>query len=177
MRSFVILAALAACDPQGEGVRPMHPQGVQSVALDGRSLPMPALREVLATHPGDALDRTRLEKDRAALESALVARGYLAAKVLPPQINWDADGGAYVTYAISQGALFHVRSVAVTGATARDTGVVTLAAGDPVEADRLARVRDALGERLAARGKRAGVRVELAPDENAAAVDVELVVR
>ncbi len=177
MRWFVLLVALAACESQAESVRATRSPGIASIALLGHDLPMPALREVIQAQPGDPIDGVRLEQDRAALEAALVARGYLAAKVQPAQVSFGGDGSAFVTYSIAQGVLYRVRTVAVTGATPRDSGVVTLAAGDPALGERLTAAESALRERLAAHGKHRDVRVQLAMDERAAAVDVDLVVR
>jgi outer membrane protein assembly factor BamA len=177
MRWFVLLVALAACESQAESVRAPRPPGIASIALLGHDLPMPALREVMQSQPGDALDSTRLEQDRGALEGALVARGHLAAKVQAAQVSFDDNGSAFVTYSIAPGALYRVRSVAVTGATPRESGVVTLSAGDPALGERLTAAVSTLRERLAARGKPRDVRVQLAMDERAAAVDVDLVVR
>lgn len=187
MRSLVLLTVLAAATGYGvirtlpssdaePAAAPAKAHQVESIAFEGRALPVPALRAVLSTHTGDTLDIARLEKDRVAVEAELVARGYLAAKVAPAQVGFDA-GGAFVTFAVTQGPLYHVHAIAVTGATARDAGVVTLVAGDPVEADRLAHARDALSARLGARGKSGAVAVELARDDREATVDVELSVR
>ena len=190
VRSLVILIALVGVAawgivrqlPESEAGATIctKPQEVQSVAFDSvgerRDLPTAALRSVLATHVGDQLDGAKLDHDRAALEAALAARGYLAATVAPPQITFDG-GGAFVTFAIAAGPEFRVRAVAVTGVSERDTGVVTLAVGDIVMTDRLERAREALADRLAARGKPTAVTVKLVRDERAATVDVELVAR
>jgi outer membrane protein assembly factor BamA len=154
-------------------------QEVQSVALDGYGLPISELRAVLATRAGDLLDATKLRADRDELRATLVRRGYLSAKVQDAQVMFDADGGAFVTFAIEQGPLFHVRSVEVVGTTERDAGVVTIASGEVVRSERLEHAREAMTERLVSRGKLAGTRagridVKLAPDEAAAAVDVVL---
>src|SRR5947209_491851 len=88
VRSIVLLSLVAIATvvgvvktlPEGEAkaaVRPGRPREVQSVAIDGRGLPIAALRAVMSTHAGDMLDATKLDTDRAAIESALVARGYL----------------------------------------------------------------------------------------------------
>jgi outer membrane protein assembly factor BamA len=155
--------------------RAVRPQEVQSVAIDGpRNLPLAAMRAELATHAGDLLDATKLDHDRSALERSLVARGYLDAKAQPAQVSFDSGGGAYVTFSIAHGPLFHVRAITVTGATPRDAGVVTLAVGETVVGDRIERAREALADRLAARGKPGTVAVALHVDEAAAAVDVEL---
>lgn len=186
MRSLVIVLGIVAISAwvligrlpaEAEPSVSARAQEVQSVALEGRGLPM-ALRTVLATHAGDQLDAGKLDHDRAALEAALVARGYLAARVEPAQVSFDAGGGAFVTFAIARGSEFHVRKVSVTGTTERDAGTVTLAGGEVAMADRIARVRDALAERLAARGGKPGaVAMRVVPDDAAAAVDVELVAR
>lgn len=186
MRSLVILTVLAGA--AGYGVIRQLPEGqaeadsaiasrtrtIESISIDGRGLTMPALRATLTSKAGDALDRTRLDHDRAALEAQLVSHGYLAAIVAAPQIAFDADDGALVTFEVAQGPLYHVHAVAVTGAAPRDAGVVTIASGDPVEADRLAHARDTLVARLTARGKRHAVELKVTKDDKSATVDVEL---
>jgi outer membrane protein assembly factor BamA len=185
MRSLLLAAGLAAAAAWGlvrhlpEGEARAEPQIVrsqelESVALDAHDLPVTSLREVLASRAGDPLDRAKLEHDRAALQNALAARGYFAAKVGAADVSFDEHGGAYVTFAIDQGPEFHVRTVEVTGATAKDAGVVTLTAGEVASPARFAQAREALAERLAARGKPATVTVEVTTDEAAAAVDVVL---
>ena len=186
MRSLLLAAGLAAAAVWGvvhhlpEGEAEAEPQAVrarqvQSVSLDGGPrLPMAALREVLATHAGDSLDEAKLDHDRTAMQQALAARGFLAANVGAAQVSFDEAGAAYVTFAVETGPEFHVRSVAVTGATAKDAGVVTLATGEVASAARIAEARDALADRLAARGKRGSVTVQTTTDAAAAAVDVVL---
>jgi outer membrane protein assembly factor BamA len=152
-----------------------RPQEVQSVALDGHgNLPIVALRAVLSTHAGDQLDSKKLEQDRASLEATLVARGYLHANVKAAEVMFDAGRSAYVMFSIAQGPLFHVRSVTVSGAAQRDTGVVTIATGDIMMQDRVERARGALADRLAARGKSVAVTTNVVTDDTAASVDVEL---
>jgi hypothetical protein len=150
---------------------------IRSIAFDGDHLPIVALRDALATRVGDPLDRATLGHDRAALQQVLAARGYLAAVVEPGRVTLDASGGAFVTFGIATGPVFHVRSIAVTGAAAKDAGVVTIAQGDVALPDRLARERDAIATRLGARGTHAGVALEVTRDPAAAAVDVILAVR
>jgi outer membrane protein assembly factor BamA len=188
MRSLLVVTLLAGVAvigvvhslPEREAAadvgRVARPQEVESVALEGRGLPLPALRAVLATRTGDIVDRAALDHDRAALAAVLVARGYLDAQVAPAHIDFDVNGGVFVTFAISQGPEFHVRSVELTGAGERDAGVVTLAAGQVAQADHLAQARDALADRLAARGKRRPVTIQVTPDHASATVDVQLVV-
>ena len=186
MRSLLLAAGLAVASvwgvvrqlPEGEAQaepQPVRPQQVQSVSLDGGPrLPVAALREVLSTRPGDLIDQARLERDRAAMQQALEARGFLAAKVSPAQVTFDEVGAAYVTFAVDPGPVFHVRSVAVTGASVKDAGIVTIAAGEIVSPARIAEARDALADRLTARGKRGTVTVQMTTDAAAAAVDVVL---
>lgn len=185
MRKLLLAAGLVAAAawgivralPEGEAHASPHvvrSQEIESVALDARDLPVTTLREVLESRAGDQLDTGKLEHDRAALTDALAARGYLAAKVGAAQVSFDEHGGAYVTFAIEQGPEFHVRKVEVTGASAKDAGVVTLQTGEVASPTRFAQAREALAERLAARGKQATVTVQLTTDEAAAAVDVVL---
>jgi hypothetical protein len=122
-------------------------QEVRSVALDGKQLPEARLREVLATHPGQLLDATRLEHDREAMEQRLAELGYLAARVEPAAVTYDRAGAAYVTFEIAQGKRFHLRNVEVTGA-GRDAVVVTLTPGDLAVRDRIESARDALSDAL-----------------------------
>jgi outer membrane protein assembly factor BamA len=165
---------------EADAAEPLHavrPQEIASISLEGRSVPGSALRDLLASRPGDLLDDTKLAQDRAALRDALIARGYRAASVGAAHITYDARGAAYVTFAIVPGPLYHVRAVELTGVSARDAGVVTIVKNDPVEPDRLARARQALTDRLHARGKPLAVTVEMHADDATAAVDVELVAR
>jgi hypothetical protein len=76
---------------------------------------------------------------------------------------------------VTQGPLFRVRSVTVTGASQLDAGVVTLGAGEIALADRIARAQEALADRLAARGKRSDVHVNMSTDVGQSLVDIELV--
>lgn len=183
MRSLVLLGLVAAATvygvvktlPEreaGADPRPGRPQEVQSVALDGRGLPIAALRAVMTTHAGELVETGKLDADRTALEHVLVTRGYLDAKVSPAHVSYDSFGAAYVTFDIEQGPLFHVRSITVTGAADKDTGVVTLAKGEAVDGDRIERARAALSDRLAARGKHVEVDAKLSTV--GAAVDIEL---
>ena len=185
MRSIVVLcvcAAIAAAVlvhelPEGQAAaegNASRPQEIQSVAFDGSDLPVAALRSVLTTRTGDLLDGDKLAADRASLQKTLVARGYLDARVAPAQVLFDESGGAFVTFAVAPGAMFHVRDVHVVGAAERDTGIVTLAKGAVASADRVERARDALATRLRVRGKAAAVAVTLAPDTETASVDVVL---
>jgi hypothetical protein len=151
-------------------------QEVRSIALDGHHLPSARLREALETHPGDQLDTARLARDRGAMERELAGLGYLAARVEPAAITFDAAGAAYITFEIDQGKLFHLRSVEVTG-PGKDVGVVTLAAGDDAVRARIERARQALADALVRRGKPATVALSVHTDLAAAAVDVVLATR
>ncbi|HEX8112453.1 MAG TPA: POTRA domain-containing protein, partial [Kofleriaceae bacterium] len=89
-------------------------QEVRSVGLDGRRVLSARLREVIATRPGAQLDADRLRSDRDVMERALADLGYLAARVEPAKVTFDAAGAAYVTFAVDQGPMFHLRNVEVT---------------------------------------------------------------
>lgn len=193
MRSILLLTVVAAATiwiavrqlpTSSADAQPQvaHNQEVQSVSIDGRGLPLSALRDVLGTRRGQQLDASRLVQDRAALEATLEAGGYLAARVEPAAVNFAPSGGAYVTFQISQGPLFKLRSVTVRGAgvkdpAARDASVVTLIAGDDAIPARIESARQSLADQLSRRGKPTSVTVALHTDERAAAVDVELVAR
>jgi outer membrane protein assembly factor BamA len=185
VRSFVLLTALAIAAgwigirhlptrAEADVVRPAPSREVQSIAFNGRSLPVATLREALGTKIGDVVDDDKLARDRDALLAALAARGYLAAQVGPARVV-QTDAGAFITFAVEQGAQFRLRSVRVAGATELEAGVVTLAAGDIVDGHRIDRAREALADRLAARGKRRDVMVHLSTDAASALVDIELV--
>lgn len=160
-----------------DSTRATRPREIRSISLDGRSLPVTTLHQLLETRVGDVVDDAKLARDRAALEEALIATGYLDAKVRDAQIMFGDGGAAFVTFAIVQGPQFRVRSVKVEGASELDAGIVTLAPGEALMADRIAHARDALAERLAARGKRSNVVVHLKRDQSTSSVDVELVAR
>lgn len=155
-------------------VRVSRPGEVLSIALDGKGLPLTELRSVMKTHVGDLVANDQLAADRTAVAAALVARGYLDASVQPAQVSYDQSGGVFVTYAVTTGALFHVRDVRVEGADEHDTGIVTIARGDVVRAARISEVRDAIATRLVSRGKPGSVAVQL---EHVTASDVDVVVR
>ena len=80
-----------------------------------------------------------LARDRVVLEDALVAHGFYAAHVSDAQVVYDADGAAFVTFPIMQGPQFRVRTVTVTGAEIEDIGIVTLAEGEVILAERVDR--------------------------------------
>jgi outer membrane protein assembly factor BamA len=149
-------------------------QEIQSVAIDGRGLPMASLRELLSTQAGEHVDAAKLAHDREALEQELVDRGYYAAHVNDAQVSHDV-AGAFVTFRIEQGPQFRVRSVIVTGATAKDAGVVALEAGEIASADRIQLARVTLADRLGAHGKRVSVAANVREDDAAGVVDIELV--
>lgn len=187
VRSFVLFTAVVIAAgwvgirhlPQtasAEVVKPAPSRQVQSVSFEGRALSVSTLREALSTQTGDEVDYARLARDREAMIEALNARGYLAAAVLPAKVVYT-ERGAYVMFSVIQGPLFRVRSVTVTGASQLDAGVVTLGAGEIAVADRIARAREALVDRLGARGKsrNVGVSVNVTTDLAASLVDIELV--
>lgn len=152
----------------------VRPQEIRSVALDGRNLPLAALRDVLQSKPGQLVDLAMLARDRAVLEEALVARGYLAAKVDEARVTFGAGGATFVTFPIETGPMFRIRNVTVTGAREQDAGVVTLGAGETADAARITQARQALEARLGVRSQRSLVLTRLVPDVAAGLVDVEL---
>lgn len=165
-------------EAEADPARPGHAQEVRSISFDGRSLPTASLRTLLSTHVGERIDMAKLAHDRDVLERALVARGFYAAHVGDAQVVYDADGAAFVTFSIMQGPQFRVRSVTVTGATAEETGIVTLTKGEVIVAERVDQVRVALAERLAARaGRETEVVATVRPDVAAGVVDVTLAAR
>jgi outer membrane protein assembly factor BamA len=186
VRSLLLLLVLAAAGvvivvhqlpesaAQAEAITVARPQEVQSVSLDGRNLPLAALREVLTTKPGMLVDLDALARDRSLLEETLVARGYLAAHVDQARVTFGAGGATFVTFPIAQGPMFHIRNVSVNGASEHDAGVVTLGTGEPADASRLSLARQALQARLEVRSEHSLVVTRLAPDLEAGVVDVEL---
>jgi outer membrane protein assembly factor BamA len=186
MRSVLVLVVLAAIAawaivqhaPEGEAVAEtalVRAQEVQSVSLDGRGLPIAALRDIITTHVGELVDAQRLERDRAALQAALEARGFLAARVAPPTVTFAPDTGAYVTFSIDQGPPFHLRNVKLTGASAHDV-VLTISPGDVAVAERIEAARQAVADSLPRHGAKPNVTVRQRTDIAASAVDLELVV-
>ncbi len=188
MRALVLLTLLVAAGAV-VGIRQLPEEAqaapaptvdrwlVQSVAIDGgRKLPRAALRAVISTKAGDRLDERQLERDRAALEAELEARGHLSAKVAPASVTHGPRGGAYVVFDVDPGPMYHLRSVTVTGPGQRDADVVRLAAGDEARPDRIARARAALADTHARRGWKQ-VELVVTTDEAAAALDVELATR
>jgi hemolysin activation/secretion protein len=151
-----------------------RPQEIQSVSLDGRGLPLAALRDVLETKAGQLVDLATLSRDRAVLEEALIARGYLAARVADARVTFGAGGATFVTFPIEPGPMFRIRNVTVTGASAQEAGVVTLGAGETADAARITQARQALEARLGVRSQRSLVLTRLAPDMAAGLVDIEL---
>jgi len=156
--------------------RPAKLQEVRSVALDGHRLMASQLRQVIETRPGSQLDTDGLVRDRDAMEHALADLGYLAAKVAPAVVTFDAAGAAYVTFEIDQGPMFHLRNVKVTG-IGKDATVVTLVAGADAIRSRIERARQELADALARRGKASAVELSVHTDVAAAAVDVVLATR
>lgn len=151
-------------------------QEVRSVALDGRRVLSARLREVIGTRAGAQLDADQLGRDRDAMERALADLGYLGARVEPAKVTFDTAGAAYVTFAVDQGPMFHLRKIEITGA-GKDATVVTLAAGDDALRSRIERARAELADALARRGRPAAVELSIHTDVAAAAVDVVLATR
>ncbi len=187
MRAIILMTLLAAVGawvvierlPESEAADAspaITSHTIQSIAFDGKHLPMAELRGALSAHAGELLDHAKLDRDRLALAHVLSARGYLAASVGDAQVTLDAAGGAFVSFEVVLGPVFHVRSIEVVGATAKDAGVVTIATGDVAIADQLAHERDAIADRLAARGRSSSVALQIIPDVATATVDVTLAV-
>ncbi|MCX5747374.1 MAG: hypothetical protein NT062_33325 [Proteobacteria bacterium] len=162
------LATVVSMAPQG-----MAPQGVRSVALDGRGLPLAAMRAALATKVGTTLDRDQLAADRATLQHMLETRGFLHAKVDAPSVTFSGNG-AYVLFAIERGPEFHVRDVKLVGVSERDVGMVTIGAWDVANPDRIERVRQALEASIlsASPVRTRHVTADVTTDLAASAVDV-----
>lgn len=187
MRALVVLVAVALgaswlvirhwpTPAEADVAHNARPDQVQSIALDGRRLPLAMLRQTITTRPGELVDREKLARDRAALEAALVRDGYLTAQVQPARVTYDDAGAAFIVFSIDQGPQFRVRAVTVTGATQLEAGVVALTAGEVALGDRIVRAREALAQRLTARGKQpVTVEVTLALDRAAGLVDIQLV--
>ena len=171
--AWVVVHHLPEKEAQADTRPAIDPGQVQSIALDGRDLPSAALRGAISTQIGDLADAARLERDRAAIQDELFARGHLAAKVAPASVTHGPRGGAYIVFDVDPGPLFHLRSVTVTGPGQRDAAVVRLAAGDAAIQGRVALARQALADAyLGHGGKRVDLRVS--SDTAAAALDVEL---
>ena len=151
-------------------------QEVRSVSFDGPRVASARLREVLETRAGEQLDSDKLKRDRVAMERALADLGYLAARVEPALVTFDAAGAAYVTFEVECGAMFHLRNVSVTGA-GKDVTVVTLTPGDDAIRGRIERARDGLVEALVRRGRPPHVDLSVHTDLAAAAVDVVFATR
>jgi len=172
--TWAVVTHLPESEAQAEAITVARPQEIQSVSLDGRNLPLAALRDVLLTKPGALINLDTLSRDRSVLEETLVARGYLAAHVADARVTFGTGGATYVTFPIEAGPMFHIRSVSITGASELDAGVVTLGAGETADASRLTLARQALQARLEVRSKHSLVVTKLAPDLAAGVVDVEL---
>jgi outer membrane protein assembly factor BamA len=138
-----------------------------------RRLPLCELRSLVSTRAGERVDPSKLEADRRALGDALVARGYLAAKVTPATVTYGASG-AYVVFDVERGPMFHVRSIEITGPGERDADVLTLSVGDDADRARIERARQALAEVLASRSTRSRVELHTRVDLAAATLDLEL---
>lgn len=162
--------------PQGEAdveatQAHVRTQEIQSVSIDTprspreeRRLPISELRNLLSTRVGELLDEQALAADRRALQDALVARGFLAARVAPASVTFAPNGGAYVVFDVDRGPMYHLRSISVTGPGEEDTEVVTLSPGDDAVRSRIDRARQALQDVLAHRASRSRVEVHLHED-------------
>jgi outer membrane protein assembly factor BamA len=156
-------------------------QEVQSVSIDTpksprdeRRLPVSELRMLLSTKPGELLDQRKLDNDRKAIEGALVARGFLAARVAPASVTFAKGGGAYVVFDIERGPMYRLRAVTVTGPGHVDAEVVTLSAGDDAIRSRIERARQTLEDAIAHHPTKPRVEVRLHEDRATASLDIEL---
>jgi outer membrane protein assembly factor BamA len=167
--------------PDGERVAAtsstVRRQEIASIALDGKGLPLASLRDVLTSRAGDLIDLGALARDRSALSDVLVARGYLRARVGDPRVTFGADGAAYVTFPIDQGAQYRIGRVTVAGASADAAGVLSISEGDLADGTHIALARHALEERLRVRAGAASVTVDatLSIDDARRIADVQLV--
>jgi outer membrane protein assembly factor BamA len=157
-----------------------HPQQIRSLRLEGDRLPITLLGAKLSTKIGDTLDIARLASDRQVLREAMLGRGCWAAEISAPEIAFGDDGGAHVSFRIVPGPVFRVRGVAIAADAATAAALrteLTLAEGDDVSPDRLARNAELLTSYLQRHGDAAAqVTVETATDRDARAVDVTFVV-
>ena len=189
MRALILLSILTVCagwavvhelpDEEVVAVPTVAPQQVLSIALDGKDLPFASLRASLSTRVGEQLDDHRLVRDRAALEAALIARGYADANVSAPTIAFAKSGGAFVTFDIAQGPLYRIGNVKITGVADRDrdsTGVLTLGTGDDANPLRIEGARLELADNLARHGRPLAVEARQSVDRATASVDIELAV-
>jgi len=172
--TWAVSRHLPESEAQAEAITVARPQEIQSVSLDGRNLPLAALRDVLLTKPGDLINLETLARDRSVREETLVERGYLAAHFAVARVTFGNGRATYVTFPIEPGPMFHIRNVSITGASELDAGVVTLGSGETADASRLTLARQALQARLEVRSKHSLVVTKLAPDLAAGVVDVEL---
>jgi hypothetical protein len=189
MRSIALLTLLTALGawavvrnlPAGAAcaaVTARPTETVHSIAFDGGpGLPLAQLHKQIATRVGASIDSAQLERDRAALQTWLAGRGYLAAKVGSPSVTFDRTGGACVVFDVERGPLFHLRTVKLEGPGWADAGVLTIAPGDEAVGDRIARSRQTAEATLARHGKHLSVELIARPDLAEAALDVTLVTR
>lgn len=195
VRSLMFLAAVVVTGtwvaarhlPRGEAhamsaaLVEVRTQEVQSISIDTprsprdeRRLPISELRTLLTTKPGEMLDQQKLEADRKSLETTLVSRGFLAAKVAPASVTFAKNGGAYIVFDVDRGPMYRLRSVTVTGPGAADADVVTLSPGDDAIRARIERSRQMLADTIARRATRSLVEVHVHEDPATASLDVEL---
>jgi len=153
---------------------PHHTRRVESIAIDGRGLPLARMRAALSTTIGSDVDTGSLARDRAALEDVLAARGYLSARVASPIVTYGPSGGVYVMFDVDRGPLYHVRSITLAGPGWDSAGVVTLVPGDEALPERLDYVRRTAEHTLANHGTPARIELSMTRDAFAHLVDVTL---
>nr|HEX4314879.1 POTRA domain-containing protein [Kofleriaceae bacterium] len=143
---------------------PAAPATVAAVAFDGKGLPLAQLRDAVATRAGSVLDDATLAGDRDLVRATLVARGYLDASVDTAVTRLPR--GAYVSFAVTPGALYHVGRVRVVNARTDRHPVVTIASGDEALASSIDDARAHVG---------AAATAQLRADRARATVDIDLV--
>ena len=164
-------ASAARVHPAGP---PGAPRLVRSVRFLG-DLDPAGLRGELRTRIGHPVRAADLAADRARVESALVARGHLDARVGAPDLG---PRGTDVVWPIAAGPLYRVRAVHLAGRLARRfpqlVEQLTIGAGDEASARAIAATQDRLATWL--RGHGVGpvvVRHRLRLDRAASRVDVD----
>lgn len=149
---------------------------VQSVRFSGPGLRAAFLTDVVATHEGAPLRPEELERDRARIVAALVARGHLDARVGEVRIDWTGDQAAWVDFPIEAGPVYVVRKVEVLGKQVRRhpalAAVPTIAPGTPAIGDHIDASADLLRGWLRQRRIRAKVSVAITTEPYGKQLDV-----
>jgi len=147
---------------------------VETVQFSGPGLRAPYLAAVVGTQAGVALSQPALQADRIRIVDALVARGHLDASAGEPRVQWTATGAALVDFPVEAGAVYVVRTVAVSGGPAALdlASVPTLVSGDLADANRIEQSAALLRGWCKDHGVSAKVTWTIAPDPISKQVDV-----